>query len=80
MQLFLQSNYSELDYILYLDNFFALKAFTKALQEHSIGTIGITRKSTKGIPRELLELKPNNIDLLWGSAVNRVSEEVHFIF
>jgi hypothetical protein len=64
MQLFLQLNYSELDYILYLDNLFVSKAFVKALREHSIRTIGITRKNTKGIPRELLKLKQNNTDLI----------------
>jgi hypothetical protein len=80
MQLFLQLNYSELDYILYLDNLFVLKALAKAFREYFIGTIGIIRKNTKGISRELFELKQNNIDLIWGSVVNRINERVYFVF
>jgi hypothetical protein len=57
MQLSSQSKYSELDYILYLNNLFTSKTLIKALREHSIKTIRITRKYTKNIPRELFELK-----------------------
>jgi hypothetical protein len=44
MQLFLQLNYSELDYILYLNNLFPSKALTKTLREYFIETIKITQK------------------------------------
>lgn len=79
MQLGLQLNYKELDYVLYLDNLFASKDLALGLLEYSIGTTGTTRKSTKGIPPELLLLKQNNTDLVWGSAVNKVTDGVHFI-
>jgi hypothetical protein len=50
MQLSLQLNYSNLDYILYLDNLFALKDLAIAFRKHSIGITGTIRKNTKSIP------------------------------
>jgi hypothetical protein len=79
MQLSLQLNYSNLDYILYLDNLFVSKNLIIAFREHSISITGITRKNTKGIPRDLLQLKQNNTDLIWESILNKVINGVHFI-
>jgi hypothetical protein len=67
---------TNIDYTLYLDNLFMSIPLTKALQKASIGVCGTTRKSSKGLPRWLDDLKRENRELIWDSAVGVIEDGV----
>lgn len=67
---------TSVDYILYLDNLFMSIPLAKALKEVSIGVTGTTRKSSKGLPRWLDNLKRENRQLIWDSAVGVIEDGI----
>jgi hypothetical protein len=67
---------TNIDYILYLNNLFMSIPLAKALKEASISVIRTTRKSLKGLSRWLDNLKRENRELIWDSAVSIIENGV----
>jgi hypothetical protein len=67
---------TNVDYIFYLDNLFMSIPLAKVFKEISIGVTGTTRKSSKGLPRWLDDLKRENRELIWDSAVGVIENGV----
>jgi hypothetical protein len=58
-----------------LDNLFVSVPLARALRKCGIGLTGTTRKNSKGIPQWLLDLKQENKELIWDSALGEVISE-----
>jgi hypothetical protein len=58
--------------VAFLDNLFLNVHVAHALLALNIGVMGTTRKNSKGLPQELIQLKDLNTPLIYGGHINRI--------
>jgi Transposase IS4 len=66
-----------LTFCLFLNNLFLKLNVAQALLAIGVLCIGTSRKNSKGLPQELIDLKNRNRSLLWNSALARIVNSVY---
>jgi hypothetical protein len=64
-------------FCLFLDNLFLKLDVAQALLAIGVLCMGTTRKNSKGLPQELVELKERNSALVWDSTLARIINSVY---